>query len=65
MKNPFPGLNPYLQSRWQSAHASLIVYLRDMIQPALPSGLVAAIEEGVSVDYDDKAPDYRPDFLFP
>ncbi len=61
MKNPFPGLNPYLQRRWQSAHASLIVYLRDQILPALPNGLSATIEEGISVDLDDPSPDYRPD----
>jgi hypothetical protein len=54
MKNPFPGLNPYLQMRWQSAHLSLIVYLNDLIQASLPVDLLATIVE-------KSLPDYRPD----
>ncbi len=61
MKNPFPGLNPYLQGRWQAAHARLIVYLCDALLPSLPSGLVATIEEGISIDLDNPTPAFRPD----
>ncbi|MFT5465830.1 MAG: hypothetical protein ACI8UO_000926 [Verrucomicrobiales bacterium] len=61
MKNPFPGLNPYLQHRWQAAHSRLIVYLCDQILPRLPDGLSATIEEGVSIDLDSPKVDFRPD----
>lgn len=49
-KNPFPGMNPYLESRWPDVHSRLIGYLADKIAARLPDGLVARAEERISVD---------------
>ncbi len=45
LENPFPGMNPWLQSHWRSAHASFITYARDAISAQLPPGLAALTEE--------------------
>lgn len=44
-KNPFPGMNPFFEQRWQDAHTMLIAYMRDALQERLPSDLVAGAEE--------------------
>lgn len=62
MKNPFPGMNPFLERRWRDVHASMIVYIRDVIQEQLPSGLTAHVEEDVLIDGVDSDPKLiRPD----
>jgi hypothetical protein len=48
--SPFPGMDPYMESRWRDVHASLIAYTRDALQPQLPDDLVARIEENVHLD---------------
>lgn len=50
MKNPFPGMNPWLELNWREVHASLVVYARDQLQPKLPPGLRARVEEDVTLD---------------
>lgn len=45
IKNPFPGMNPYLERRWPDVHTRLTVYVRDDLADQLPIGLVARIEE--------------------
>lgn len=50
MKNPFPGMNPYLEPFWRSVHASMIIYGRDMLNEALPAGLLAVAEERLYVE---------------
>ena len=50
--NPFPGMNPFLESHWGDVHTSLTTYARDHLQPQLPSGLRARIEEYVAVESD-------------
>lgn len=62
MKNPFPGMNPYLENRWRDVHARLVVYIGDAVQQQLPPGLQARVEEDVLID--GLAPDTllaRPD----
>lgn len=61
MKNPLPGMNPYLEAHWRDVHASLIIYLRDQLQRKLPTGLVARAEEGVAVDDTGQPLTYWPD----
>ena len=51
--NPFPGMNPFLESHWGDVHTSLTTYARDHLQPQLPSGLRARIEEYVAVESDE------------
>jgi hypothetical protein len=45
----FPGMDPYLElpDLWSGVHTSLIVYIRDQLQPRLLPRYVAAIEERV------------------
>src|SRR5438552_1394314 len=50
MKNPFPGMNPWLELNWREVHASVVVYARDQLQPKLPPGLRARVEEDVTLD---------------
>ena len=65
-ENPFPGMNPWLESHWGDIHTSLSTYARDQLQPQLPAGLRARVEEYVAVESDDDesrrtrfAPDVR------
>ena len=62
-KNPFPGMNPYLEQHWRDVHTTLMVYLRDQLQAQLPDGLWASVEEEVTIDDDESAPArrFRPD----
>src|SRR5947209_2879947 len=54
MKSPFPGMDPYLESRWSDVHATLIAFSGEALQPALPSGLRARCEESFVLE-DDSA----------
>lgn len=51
--NPFPGMNPWLEQHWGDVHTSLTTYARDVLQPGLPAGLRARVEEYVTVVNDD------------
>lgn len=48
----FPGMDPYLEAPhlWPGIHASLIVYIRDQLQPLIRPRYLAAIEERVFFD---------------
>lgn len=62
MKSPFPGMDPYLESRWRDVHSSLVIYARDAINRQLPSGLLARSEERTIVaDEDDDLREIAPD----
>ena len=50
--NPFPGMNPWLESHWGDVHTRLTTYSCDQLQPQLPSGLRARIEEYIAVETD-------------
>ena len=50
--NPFPGMNPWLEQHWGDVHTRLTTYASDMLQPSLPSGLRARVEEYVTVQQD-------------
>jgi hypothetical protein len=45
MKSPFPGMDPYLETHWGDVHQSVITYIRDWLQPRLPSDLRARMQE--------------------
>lgn len=59
----FPGMDPYLENPqfWPGVHNSLIIYLRDQLQPLLRPRYVAAVEERVYVEGTDRQ--YVPDAL--
>ena len=52
-RSPFPGMDPFLESRWPEVHASLIVYSRNQINSHLPDDLQANIEENLAVYAED------------
>lgn len=35
MKSPFPGMDPYLETRWGDVHSRLNIYASDTLRPAL------------------------------
>lgn len=49
-RSPFPGMDPYMETRWADIHATLIVYARNQLNSQLPSDLSARIEEALSVE---------------
>ena len=62
MKSPFPGMDPWLEAHWGDVHASLVTSARNILQPQLPEGLKARVEEYVTVESDDASPHgYYPD----
>ncbi len=50
MPSPFPGMDPYLEAHWRDVHASLVIYARNALQGALPTGLRARVEESVLLE---------------
>jgi hypothetical protein len=46
-------MDPYLEQHWLDVHHALATYARDQLQPRLPGGLRARIEERVFVESDD------------
>ena len=63
MKSPFPGMDPYLESRWSDVHSALIIAIREALQPRLPSNLRARSEERVLLEAggDEDDATYRAD----
>jgi hypothetical protein len=49
-QNPFPGMNPWLESYWGDIHTRLTAYACDAIQRQLPSSLLAHVEEYLAVE---------------
>ena len=45
MKSPFPGMDPYLETRWGDVHSRLNIYASDTLSQSLPPGLIARTEE--------------------
>ncbi len=52
----FPGMDPYLENPqfWPGVHNSLIVYLRDHLQPLLRPRYLAAVEDRLYVEGPDR-----------
>lgn len=62
MRSPFPGMDPYLEQQWGDFHARIITYLSDALQPGLPDGLRARMEERVYVEaLEGSATQFVPD----
>ena len=43
MTSPFPGMDPYLERRWDDVHLSLCTYARDQLQPQVRPKLVVRV----------------------
>jgi len=62
VKNPFPGMNPWLEEYWPDVHASILVYARDQLNAELPPGFQARVDERLAIDAGREKPTrYRPD----
>lgn len=61
MPSPFPGMDPYLEANWGDIHQRLVTYVCDALQPALPDGLRARMEERVVVDSPAAVRPIHPD----
>jgi hypothetical protein len=57
-------MNPWLEGHWGDVHTRLTTYACDQLQPQLPSGLRARIEEYVAVE-DDVDDGDSPTYLAP
>ncbi|HCN76782.1 MAG TPA: hypothetical protein DIT13_06260 [Verrucomicrobiales bacterium] len=55
-KNPFPGMNPFMEALWPDIHTALIGYIRDSIAEQLPPDLNARSEESVTLHDDLNTP---------
>jgi hypothetical protein len=62
-KNPFRGMNPYLERHWGDVHASLVLYARNQLNRQLPGPLRARVEERLVVENPetDEERAIRPD----
>src|SRR4051812_3615217 len=61
MKNPFPGMNPWLEEFWRDIHASMLVYARDQLNTELPPDLRARVDERSGIDVgEEKSRSYLP-----
>ena len=47
MPNPFPGIDPYLESQhlWEGFHARFVTYFCDALNDVLPESYVAELGE--------------------
>src|SRR5687768_3913789 len=63
MRSPFPGMDPYLEGRWPDVHVTLIGFIKEALQPLLPTGLRARSEERVLLETTDEVStkSYRSD----
>lgn len=48
--NPFPGMNPWLERRWDAVHAALIAYAHDRLNEILPDCFQAQMQERVFIE---------------
>jgi len=61
MKNPYPGMNPYLQFRWGDFHTRFTVAMSDALNQSLPEDLEARVEESITVDIEEERRTIYPD----
>ena len=63
MPSPFPGMDPYVETRWQTFHASMINSVMSGLNEHLPGDLQAQIEEQVRVEEvaGNEVRGYHPD----
>lgn len=52
-KSPFPGMDPYLEARWNDVHTRLCTLVSAALQPNLPVGLRARAQEDVVLEAVD------------
>ena len=60
-KNPFPGMNLFLERTWAPVHTKLIGYIDDEIAAQLPDDLVTRPKERLVIDEIEPGKSYRGD----
>jgi len=62
MKSPFPGMDPYLESRWSNVHVLMMSAIAALLKHSLPAGLEARPEEEVRIEAlaGERLHRYRP-----
>ena len=50
MRSPFPGMDPYLESRWENVHGSIHAFAAEAIQQRLPPDLRARPNQRVFLE---------------
>ena len=53
MKSPFPGMDPYLESRWGDVHTRMAFLTSAQLAPQLPKALRARIQEDFVIESND------------
>jgi hypothetical protein len=65
MASPFPGMDPYVETRWRSFHAAMLSAAMSQLNRDLPLGLEARTEEQVRIarltDDDRETQSWSPD----
>ncbi len=61
MPSPFPGMDPWLETRWESIHMSLCVYASDLLNRQLTDNYQATVDKRVVVQADAGERSIRPD----
>lgn len=62
MRNPFPGMDPYLERDWPGVHTRLVVYASEQLEAQLPEDLYLQLEERLLLaDSDRFVRQIRPD----
>jgi len=56
MKNPFPGMNPWLEEYWRDVHARILVNASEQLNERLPEDLRARVDERLAIDADEAKP---------
>jgi uncharacterized protein DUF4058 len=56
IRNPFPGMDPYLERHWRDVHARLVLGACNAIQPQLGRDLRARVDERLVVESPFEAP---------
>jgi hypothetical protein len=59
-RNPFPGMNPFMERRWRDVHLKLIAFISNELGVEMPESYSALAEEQVHV-FGDDAGVYYPD----
>lgn len=59
--NPFPGMNPYAEGRWQNVHARMLTYIAAQLQRQLPDDLITEVEQDLKVGSQKGDATYEPD----
>lgn len=62
-KNPFPGMNPFMEYSWGDVHVKLLTRISDHLSGELPDDLVVRAEERIEMVEPDDKPKHRKQMI--